>query len=257
MKPSHQPRHCTKSDNSPQGNYPQSNIQVAKKRAKHDKENYYLMLDNKLISDPELSFKERGLLNYLLSFPDDWFFQIKTIAKDNGVGRDQVYSGIRAIIKQGYGKHRFGRNSKGQIVKSIYEFYEVKQAHSQSKIEDDNLTDHNVQIFIIRAKHDKENPYTMVARSLIRDPNLSFKERGLLSYLFYLPDNWLYNFEKIAKDNGVGKRQVYSGIRAIIKQGYGKHRIVRNPKGQIVKSVYDFSEIKQAHSQSKNALEKN
>ena len=67
----------------------------------------------------------------------------------------------------------------------------------------------------------KNNNYTVMSNYHLRDKNLSYKAKGLLSFMLSLPDNWDYSMrglEKISKEN----------IKAIAK--WYKHRRDSNSK---------------------------
>jgi len=70
-------------------NLPQSETVI--ERAIHDKEHPYLMVAKSLFRDKELSIKDRGILVFLLSFPDTWKFHHKWLAKAIGIGINQFY----------------------------------------------------------------------------------------------------------------------------------------------------------------------
>jgi|SRR6185312_4749949 len=96
--------------------------------------------------------------------------------------------------------------------------------------------------YVIRSKHDKENPYSQINKKLIRDNNLSFKARGLLIYLLSFPDDWKIQVSQIAKDNLCGHESIYSGLNELKNLGYVKFYQLRDEKGGFSNSYYEFSE---------------
>src|ERR1700676_3580363 len=97
-------------------------------------------------------------------------------------------------------------------------------------------------IIIRRAKHDKEHPYLMLNKNLIRDSSLTVKSRFVLIYLLSFPDDWKFHFDKIAKEMVISRNILYKCLNEIIDKGYGKREILRNEKGQIQDYLYEFSE---------------
>lgn len=93
-------------------------------RSKHDKENSYSVISNKLIRNGNVSFKSRGILIYLLSFPDDWKIQVKHICNENNVGEDLVYSALKELKEKGFVRFHKIRDEKGAFSNSYYEFSE-------------------------------------------------------------------------------------------------------------------------------------
>jgi hypothetical protein len=95
--------------------------------------------------------------------------------------------------------------------------------------------------YFVRAKHDKENPYVMVSKSMFRDKAISLKAKGLLGYLLCLPDSWKVNPKQVAEYLEIGREQVYSGVKELIEAGYC--RVVQEKEnGKFSNSNYEFSE---------------
>lgn len=80
----------------------------------HKKE--YATLSNKMLRDPDLSFKETGLLCYLLSLPPDWNISGKQISEMKTDGINAVYSGMNALIEKGYIRRRSENVLEGKNV---------------------------------------------------------------------------------------------------------------------------------------------
>lgn len=73
---------------------------------------------------------------------------------------------------------------------------------------------------IIRVKKDKDNPYVMINKTPLNDDCLSWKAKGLLSYLLSLPDDWAINIEDLKKRSKDGKDGTTAGIKELMKAGY-------------------------------------
>lgn len=71
----------------------------------------YTNIDNKLINDPALDWKDLGLLVFLLSKPDNWSINAEHLAKQRKLGKDGIYSGLKAICNAGYASKK--PNPKG------------------------------------------------------------------------------------------------------------------------------------------------
>ena len=54
------------------------------------KVNNYTIMSNHHLIDPELSFKAKGLMSYMLSRPDNWDFTIEGLAHQNKEGADAI-----------------------------------------------------------------------------------------------------------------------------------------------------------------------
>lgn len=109
------------------------------KRCPHDKENRYVVISQALLRDEEISFKAKGFLCYLLSFPDDWKINPQYIAKKFGINKCQVYSIIKDLIEIGYCKREAIKGSDGRIIKWEYEISETKRYKNHSTVKNEPL----------------------------------------------------------------------------------------------------------------------
>ena len=73
-----------------------------------------------------------------------------------------------------------------------------------------------------RCPHDKENPYSMISRELIRDQSISPECRWLIIYLLANKDNWKINIRQIINHckGQMGRDRVYAVIKEAIDSGY-------------------------------------
>lgn len=62
--------------------------------------------------------------------------------------------------------------------------------------------------------------FVQVPRETIRDKNLSWKARGLLTYLLDMPDGWDVRSEFLAGEGPDGKDSVQTGLRELRTHGY-------------------------------------
>ncbi|MDU4325581.1 MAG: DnaA N-terminal domain-containing protein [Clostridium celatum] len=86
---------------------------------------------------------------------------------------------------------------------------------------------------IIRIVKDKYNPYVMISKEVINNPNLSFKAKGIFTYLMGKPDNWTCQVTDIIKHGKDGKASVYSALKELREHGYMIKQPIRNEKGVI------------------------
>ena len=69
---------------------------------KYQSEDPFTRVPNAAVRDDRLDLKARGLLLLMLSKPDDWRFTEANLARDAGVGRDQLRTAIASLIDAGY-----------------------------------------------------------------------------------------------------------------------------------------------------------
>lgn len=105
---------------------PDKELTITIQRGRHDKENPYVMISKKMLRDPSISPKAKGILCYLLSLPDTWQTHPRQVASALGVGKDQVYAALNELLKEGYAIKRESKGEKGRFGHVIYEFYEEK-----------------------------------------------------------------------------------------------------------------------------------
>lgn len=72
---------------------------------------------------------------------------------------------------------------------------------------------------IIRALHDKEHPYVMIARGVAQEKAISYEALGLLTYLLSKPDDWKIVPEELCRV-GCGKNRVYKLLNELRDAGY-------------------------------------
>ena len=96
---------------------------------------------------------------------------------------------------------------------------------------------------IFRIQKDKDNPYVMVNKELLNNTELSWKSKGLLTYLLSLPDNWKIYEDEIVKHAKDGKDSLKSAIKELIENGYIERERIRNPSGQLKGYTYCVYEI--------------
>ena len=74
-------------------------------------------------------------------------------------------------------------------------------------------------------QHRKEN-FTILDNTCIRDSNLSWKAKGVHTYLMSLPDDWKIHISEIVNHSCDGKAALYSAIQML--EHYGDIKKIRN-----------------------------
>jgi hypothetical protein len=81
-------------------------------------------------------------------------------------------------------------------------------------------------------RHPHETSYTVIQNETLNDERLSWKARGLLSYLLSKPDGWRVIVEALIKEAPDGRDAVNSGLRELEKFGYLVRSRTRGGNGQ-------------------------
>jgi DNA-binding MarR family transcriptional regulator len=74
----------------------------------------YGVAPDKLLNDPNISLKAKGLFAYLQSKPDNWRFSVARITSQTKDGKDSVKSAIRELEKAGYLKRKPRKGDAGK-----------------------------------------------------------------------------------------------------------------------------------------------
>lgn len=75
------------------------------------------------------------------------------------------------------------------------------------------------------------NKFTVISNNEVQDKRLSWKARGIFSYLWSMPDNWDFYETEVVKHAPDGRDSLRSGLMELEEHGYLKRERVRN-KGQ-------------------------
>lgn len=86
----------------------------------------FSILSNDPFNDPELSWKAKGLLGYLLTRPDNWNINVEQLRKASAGGRDTIYSTLRELIDARYISRSLLRDEKGRSNGYLYIISETK-----------------------------------------------------------------------------------------------------------------------------------
>lgn len=93
---------------------------------------------------------------------------------------------------------------------------------------------------IVRVIKDKSNPYVMLNKTCLRDDKLSWKAKGLHSYLLSLPDDWNIYIEDLKNRSKDGRDSTTSAVNELIKMGYIKRAPAKDEKTGKFKGGYDY-----------------
>lgn len=94
-----------------------------------------------------------------------------------------------------------------------------------------------------RVCKNKDNPYVMINKGILNDENLSWKAKGILSYLLSLPDDWQIYEEELAQHSKDGIDSLNSGIKELIEYGYIERKRMRDKNGRLGAYEYCVYEV--------------
>lgn len=87
--------------------------------------------------------------------------------------------------------------------------------------------------------------FTTVRNEYLQDVNLSWKAKGLITYIMSLPPNWQLNLSDLKKRSKDGRDATAAGLRELITNGYCQRCKVRGDGGTFVGCDYEVSDIKE------------
>lgn len=85
-------------------------------------------------------------------------------------------------------------------------------------------------------------PFTRILNQALQDERLSFKARGLLSYMLSKPDNFRFYLDELTKYTTEGKDSIRAGLKELEKFGYVNRYQVKNDRGKIQSWELDIYE---------------
>lgn len=87
----------------------------------------------------------------------------------------------------------------------------------------------------------KNKNYTVMSNYHLKDANMSFKAKGLLSMMLSLPDDWDYSIKGIVSISKENKTSIQSALKELEENKYLKRTKKQNEKGQF-EYIYDIYE---------------
>lgn len=89
----------------------------------------------------------------------------------------------------------------------------------------------------------RENPFVQIDKNAINNPDLSWKAKGLLTYLISKPDNWKILIEDLQKKSNDGRHACRTGLQELEKNGYIIKERKRDQNGTYSGIVYQVLEM--------------
>ena len=94
--------------------------------------------------------------------------------------------------------------------------------------------------------------FTTVRNEYLQDVNLSWKAKGLITYIMSLPPDWQLNLSDLKNRSKDGRDATAAGLRELITNGYCQRCKVRGDVGTFVGCDYEVSDIKEFELQTEN-----
>lgn len=91
-------------------------------------------------------------------------------------------------------------------------------------------------------KNKTQNNFTMISNSILRDKELSMKDRGVLCTICSLPDGWEFSIAGLSSIVSDGKDSIRASLLKLEKLGYIKRTQSRGEGGKFISEVEVFTE---------------
>ncbi len=112
-------------------------------RVSHNREHPFVLINKTGLRDPNLSLKAKGLWGYMLSFPDDWEFNMAHLTKNLQEGRTAIANAMDELSNKGYmvkiqctGRNEDGSYGFQKNITIVFEF-PVSKEEQQIIIKDE------------------------------------------------------------------------------------------------------------------------
>lgn len=83
-----------------------------------------------------------------------------------------------------------------------------------------------------------DNKFTIISNNAVQDNRLSWKARGIFTYLWSMPDDWNFYETEVAKHATDGRDSLRSGLAELKKYGYLKSERERLSNGRLGSSIW-------------------
>lgn len=87
----------------------------------------WLTMDRFIFDDDRVGGEEIAVLSWLLSRPDSWSLNVKTLGSRLGWGRDKTYKIVKRLVSLGYITQQTKRDEQGRLVGTDYIVHETPQ----------------------------------------------------------------------------------------------------------------------------------
>jgi len=96
--------------------------------------------------------------------------------------------------------------------------------------------------------------FTTVNNDYLQDSGLSWKGKGLITYIMSLPDDWNLNISDLKNRSKDGRDSTAAGMRELIEAGYCERGKKRNEAGMFVGYQYNISDCKDFEPKTENTF---
>lgn len=122
-------------------------------RAKHNKD--FTQINNATLREKGLSLRARGLLAYMLSFPDEWAFSVNSLSENCGETRYAILTSIAELRREGFLRISQSHTSDGKFNEVTYFVFEKKSFAVSEKNEKNENAKNNISLQFEKPQFEK------------------------------------------------------------------------------------------------------
>lgn len=87
---------------------------------------------------------------------------------------------------------------------------------------------------------EKQDGYTIIPNSIIKNEFLSIEAKGVLIYMISCPPNWIFNLKTLCRDLNERRTKIEHCLNQLIENGFIRRKVVRE-NGKIKYYTFDIS----------------
>ena len=101
------------------------------------------------------------------------------------------------------------------------------------------MADSNPNILVYSKR---EDPFSRIPKTILDDPELSWKAKGILAYLLGKPTGWKVRVKDICNKSTDGESSVRAGLNELRDKGYAKLEETRDERRRIVEWTWKIAD---------------
>ncbi|MEU4884564.1 hypothetical protein AB0G19_29495 [Streptomyces althioticus] len=209
----------------------------------------FTQIANALFRDSGLSFKAKGIFGYVSTHRNGWQVTVTDLVRLGPDGREAVRTGLQELEAHGYLIRERLRRPDGTLGEIVYcitdrpatldiALFEAELMVTAPEPEAPGGLPAGIRRGVMAA-----DQFTQIANGLFRDPQLSFKAKGLFGLLSTHRDGWRMTVADIARRGRDGDSAVKSGLKELEKHGFLVRERERGPDGTLGAAAYFLTDL--------------
>ncbi|MCX5251936.1 helix-turn-helix domain-containing protein [Streptomyces sp. NBC_00201] len=209
----------------------------------------FTQIANALFRASALSFKAKGIFGYVSTHRNGWQVTVTDLVRLGPDGREAVRTGLQELEAHGYLIRERQRRPDGTLGEIVYCITDRPATLDIALIEGDLMVTAPEAEYAdglpagIRRGVMAGDQFTQIANGLFRDPQLSFKAKGLFGLLSTHRDGWRMTVSDIARRGRDGDSAVKSGLKELEKHGFLVRERERGPDGTLGAAAYFITDL--------------